>query len=99
MTIYYDPEFGLKVPKRTEFYKIDKNGELKKLETSFQETDSQPDIIEDPKKRPHNPHNLPSSLQEGLRCPLNFGPLNILPEKYPCKKTARSPQLLLPRKT
>ncbi|MCI9615381.1 MAG: hypothetical protein HFG93_09540 [Dorea sp.] len=24
VTIYYDPEFGLKVPKRTEFYKIDK---------------------------------------------------------------------------
>ena len=31
----------------SEFYKIDKNGELKKLETSFQETDSQPDIIEE----------------------------------------------------
>lgn len=30
-----------------EFYKIDKNGELQRLETSFKEGDSQPDIIEE----------------------------------------------------
>ncbi len=31
----------------SEFYKINKSGELQKLETSFREGDSQPDIIED----------------------------------------------------
>ncbi|GFI48171.1 hypothetical protein IMSAGC019_03498 [Lachnospiraceae bacterium] len=31
----------------SEFYKIDQNGELQKLGTSFREGDSQPDIIED----------------------------------------------------
>ncbi len=31
----------------SEFYKIDKNGEMQKLETSFQEGESQPDLIEE----------------------------------------------------
>ncbi len=47
VTVYYDPEFGLKIPKGTEFYKIDKKTGKRVIFVSEEAVDIEPYIVLD----------------------------------------------------